>query len=88
MTIITLKYALWMPAHIVWPLYVTLHKKTKHNAQGIILRYMPKLLPKVLIIDFHFWHRLIEESFLYTKICFEASRMLYLQSYGSKKSAV
>ena len=37
---------------------------------------------------FTFWHRSIEESFLYTKICFVASRTLYLLSYGSKKSTV
>ena len=32
------------------------------------------------------WYGSIEESFLYTKIYFVASRTLYLPSYGSKKS--
>ena len=35
---------------------------------------------------FTFWYWLIEEWFLYTKICFVASRTLYLPSYGSRKS--
>ena len=44
--------------------------------------------PRWLLSIFTFWHGSIEESFLYTKICFVASRTLYLPSYGSKKSAV
>ena len=35
-----------------------------------------------------FCHGSIEESLLYTNICFVASRMLHLPSYGSKKSTV
>ena len=50
--------------------------------------YEPSKSPVMNIIILTFWHRSIEESFLYTKICFVASRTLYLPSYGSKKSAV
>ena len=39
-----------------------------------------------MVSVFTFWYRSIEESFLYTKICFVTSRTLYLPSYGSKKS--
>ena len=35
-----------------------------------------------------FWHGSIRESFLHKKICFIASRTLYLLSYDSKKLAV
>ena len=38
--------------------------------------------PRWLLSIFTFWHGLIEESFLCTKICFVASRTLYLPSYG------
>ena len=73
--------------YIVILLYVTVHNKTNHIALSLNLRYEPNKLPIVIIINFHFlaW---IEESFLYTKICFVASITLYLPSYGSKKSAV
>ena len=35
-----------------------------------------------------FWYWSIEESFLYTKICYIGSKTLYLPSYDSKKPAV
>ena len=48
--------------------------------------YEPNKSLTVIIIDFDFCHRLMEELFLYTKICFVASRTLYLLSYGSKSA--
>ena len=68
---------------------MTLHGKTNHIVLGLDLRYEPNKSPMmIIIIDFDFLAWIIEESFLYTIICFVASRTLYLPSYGSKKSAM
>ena len=62
-------------------IFVTVHEKTNHIVVNINLRYKPKLSPKVFSL-FN-----IEESFLYTKLSFVASRTLYLQRYGTKKNS-
>ena len=62
--------------------YVTLHKKTLHK----VLEIQAKIVIHGDGYQFLLWYRLIEESFRYTKICYVVPRMLYLPSYGLKKS--
>ena len=78
----TLDKSPWEVLPIDYHVYVILHKKTMHNA----LHYQSEIQAKIVTYgDFTFWYELKEESFFYTKICFVASRTLYLPSYGSKK---
>ena len=62
--------------NIMWP---STRKPCKHNALDISHRYSPKQLPNVII------HCLVEESFLYTKICFVASSRMILTELWLKE---
>ena len=60
---------------LVLPSSVTLHEKTMHNALDINLTYMQA---KTVTYgdNYHFGIKIDEESLLYIRICFVASRTL------------